>query len=176
MQVDQFTVSLQLLSGVPQLRSVQIHVVSSTRIRPVREREKATGKGYSWKSLAEALYSGNNYLDTALLSLIREQGESLSQAVVFSDHCVIHYEFNACVEIPKTKSQRFVYNYKKGNFEGLRSSLSTIDLTLCIEHDNINDDWKSWRNTFLGAVSKYVPCKKLEGRKQLPWINGTIYT
>jgi hypothetical protein len=57
----------------------------------------------------------------------------------------------------------------KSNFEGLRSSLSTIDLTLCIGHDNINDDWKSWRNPFLGAVSKYVPSKKLKRQKQLPF-------
>ena len=38
--------------------------------------------------------------------------ESPDNAVVFTDHCVLHYEFNAFVEIPKTKSQRFVYNYK----------------------------------------------------------------
>jgi hypothetical protein len=95
--------------------------------------------------------------------------ESPDNAVVFTDHCVLHYEFNVFVEIPKTKNQRFVYNYKKSNFEGLRSSLSTIDLTLCIGHDNINDDWKSWRNPFLGAVSKYVPSKKLKRQKQLPF-------
>jgi hypothetical protein len=38
--------------------------------------------------------------------------ESTDNAVVFTDHCVFHYEFNAFVEIPKTKSRRFVYNYK----------------------------------------------------------------
>ena len=67
-----------------------------------------------------------------------------------------------------------MYNYKKGDFNGLCSSLPTINLLSCIEHDNINDDWESWRSALLEAVSKYIPCKKLKERKDLPWINGTI--
>ena len=120
----------------------------------------------------------NNILDLIITNVPEHVNitdvESPDNTVIFPDHCVLHYKFNAFVEIPKTKSQRFIYNYKKGNFEGLRSSLSTIDFILCIEHDNINDDWTSWRNTFLGAISKYVPSKKLKGRKQLLWINGMI--
>jgi hypothetical protein len=120
----------------------------------------------------------NNILDLIITNVPEHVNitdvESPDNTVIFPDHCVLHYKFNAFVEIPKTKSQRFIYNYKKGNFEGLRSSLSTIDFILCIEQDNINDDWTSWRNTFLGAISKYVPSKKLKGRKQLLWINGMI--
>ena len=100
--------------------------------------------------------------------------ETPSNAAVFTDHCVLHYEFNAIVKTAKSKTQRFVYNYKKGDFNVLCSSLSTINLTSCIEHDSINDDWESWRSAFLEAVSKYIPCKKLKERKEMPWINGTI--
>ena len=97
-----------------------------------------------------------------------------SNAAVLTDHCVLHYEFNAFVKTAKSKTQRFVYNYKKGDFNGLCSSLPTINLLSCIEHDNISDDWESWRSAFLEAVPKYISCKKLKERKDLPWINGTI--
>ena len=45
-----------------------------------------------------------------------------SNAAVFTDHCVLHYEFNAFVKTAKSKTQRLVYNYKKGDFNGLCSS------------------------------------------------------
>ena len=39
--------------------------------------------------------------------------EMPSNAAVFTDHCVLHYEFNAFVKTAKSKTQRFMYNYKK---------------------------------------------------------------
>ena len=108
------------------------------------------------------------------INIIDNDVETPSNAAVFTDQCVLHYEFNAFVKTAKSKTQRFVYNYKKGVFNGLCSSLSTINLLSYIEHANINDDWQSWRSTFLEAVSKYIPCIKLKERKDLPWINRTI--
>ena len=42
--------------------------------------------------------------------------ETPSNAAVFTDHCVLHYEFNTFVKTTKSKTQRFVYNYKKGDW------------------------------------------------------------
>lgn len=101
--------------------------------------------------------------------------ESAESASIFTDHCVIHYEFNAFVKTPTTKNARFVYDYKNSSFDSLRSSLSNINLTSCVEQQaNINDGWQTWKSAFLSAVSKHVPRKRIKGRKQLPWINGTI--
>lgn len=120
----------------------------------------------------------NNILDLIITNIPEHvtitDVESAESAAIFTDHCVIHYEFNEFVKVPTTKSERFVYGYKVSNFEGLRSSLSDINLTSCLDHANINDDWQCWKSTFLSVVSEYVPRKRLKGRKQLPWINGTI--
>ena len=94
-------------------------------------------------------------------------------AAVFTDHSVVFYELNAFAKIP-AKTRRYVYDYGKGDFEGLRSALAAKNLCSNLEHDDINNDWQSWKNTFLQTVSEYVPRKKLKGRNPLPWITGNI--
>ncbi len=55
-------------------------------------------------------------------------------------------------------------------------ALREIDLFLTISEssDDINIDWKHWKETFLSTVSKHIPKKKIRGRNPLPWINGDI--
>ena len=70
----------------------------------------------------------------------------------FTDHSVITFHFNAFIKAPP-KTLRFVYDYAKGNFEGLRTALSAINLSSIIANDDINTDWCQWKDTFLVAVS-----------------------
>ena len=91
-------------------------------------------------------------------------------AAVFTDHSVVFYELNAFAKIP-AKIRRYVYEYGKGD---LRSALAGKNLCSNLEHDDINNDWQSWKNTFLQMVSEYVSRKKLKGRNPLPWITGNI--
>ena len=86
---------------------------------------------------------------------------------------MISFEFSAFIKAP-TKTHRSVYDYEKGDFEGLRTALSAINLSAVLGCDDINIDWQQWRDTFLAAVSDYIPMKRLKGRNPLPWINGTI--
>ena len=69
---------------------------------------------------------------------------------------------------------RFVYDYTKGDFEGLRAALSAINLSLIIANDDINTDWHKWKDTFLVAVSDYIQTKWLKGRNPIPWRSGAI--
>ena len=56
---------------------------------------------------------------------------------VFTDHSVIISQFNAFIKAaPKTL--RFVYDYAKGDFDGLRTALSAINLSSIIANDDIN--------------------------------------
>ena len=100
--------------------------------------------------------------------------ETPRSAGIYTDHSVIHYEFSAFIGNEKRKGSRFAYDYNKTNFDDLRSHLVYIDLLSCVTHSDVNDDWKSWKTSFLSAVSKHVPCKKIRTQKQLPWINGAI--
>ena len=120
---------------------------------------------------------GNNILDLVITSVPEHititNVESPENAVFFTDHCLIFYEFNSFIKV-RTKSHRYTYDYGKGDFDGLRSALSAKNLCLNLDHANINDDWKSWKDIFLDTVSKHIPRKKIKGRNPLPWINGTI--
>ena len=62
----------------------------------------------------------------------------------------------AMVKAP-TKIHRNVYNYKKADFAGLRHALNAVDLSLQLVNDNIDDVWQHWKDTFLAAVSDFVP-------------------
>jgi hypothetical protein len=119
----------------------------------------------------------DNILDLLITSVPEHvtitQIETPENAAVFTDHYVVFYKLNASVTIP-AKTHRYVYDYGKGVFEGLRSALSAKKLCSNLDHEDINNDWQSWKNTFLQTVSKYVPCKKIKGRNPLPWITGNI--
>ena len=67
---------------------------------------------------------------------------------------------------------RFVYDYTKGLFEGLRTALSAINLSSIIANDDINTDWHQWKGTFLVAVSDYIQTNRLKGRNPIPWRSG----
>ena len=67
---------------------------------------------------------GDNILDLQITSVPEHvtitQIETPENAAVFTDHSVVFYELNAFVTI-QAKTRRYVYDYGKGDFEGLRS-------------------------------------------------------
>ena len=72
------------------------------------------------------------------------------------------------------KTLRFVYDYAKGDFEGLRTALSAINLSSIVANDDINTDWHQWKDTFLAAVPDHIQTKMLKGRNPIPWMSGAI--
>ncbi|XP_028419259.1 uncharacterized protein LOC114545074, partial [Dendronephthya gigantea] len=91
-----------------------------------------------------------------------------------TDHNAIIFDlFLSYNPFPKLK--RTVFDYRRSDFDGLRRHLQTLDLSQHIsENGEINQDWISWKNAFLEAVSKFVPTKTLRDRNHLPWMNSTI--
>lgn len=60
-----------------------------------------------------------------------------------------------------------MFDYDKGDFDSLRNALRAVNLTSILGSDDINADWKNWKDVFLAAVSDYIPTKKLEGKHPL---------
>ena len=122
---------------------------------------------------------GNNILDLVItnapdhisLQDILSPGES----ALLTDHHPISFDFTAFLKAPR-KFVRNVYDYAKGDFEGLcgalraRSSYSTISDS----GEDIDTDWERWKKIFVTAVSNFIPHKKHKGRNPLPWIDGNI--
>ena len=72
---------------------------------------------------------GNNVLDIVISSVPEEvtitEVLKPDEAEIFNDHRVVVFELAISIKaLPK--SQRFVYDYRKGDFDGLRSSLLAI--------------------------------------------------
>ena len=96
-------------------------------------------------------------------------------ADIATDHGIVSFEFQMALKAPP-KMNRFVYDYNKGDFKGLRSSLRAANLSNLISADaaDINNDWCCWKDVVLAAVADFIPKKKLKGTNPLPWINGSI--
>ena len=52
----------------------------------------------------------------------------------------ILFKVDAFIKAP-AKTIRSVYDYSKGDFEGLRRDLSAIDVISTLDHEDINLDW-----------------------------------
>ena len=98
-----------------------------------------------------------------------------SDTEIFTDHSAIVCNLSLlCNSIPKIK--RTVFGYRRAGFDGLRSHLHSLHLTeLISDAGDISQDWCSWKNTFLAAVSDFVPTKKLQTRNHLPWMNQILH-
>ena len=77
---------------------------------------------------------------------------SPDKAGVFTDHCVVLFEYN-CLVNASSHPRKFVYDYANGDFEGLREALSAINLSSIVGHNNIDDDWRCWKD--------FAPSKRL---------------
>ena len=93
---------------------------------------------------------------------------------VFTDHGVVCFEFRASTKA-QHKVNRTVYDYRRGDFEGLRRALESINLcNLVRDSENIDLAWTEWKDVFMSAVSDYIPTRKIKGRNTPPWISGEI--
>ncbi|CAB3982957.1 Hypothetical predicted protein [Paramuricea clavata] len=70
---------------------------------------------------------------------------------------------------------RTVYDYQRGNFDALRSSLESENLSNLISAEgDIDHDWLIWKSTFLTIVADHIPTKRLRSRKYVPWLTEKI--
>jgi hypothetical protein len=58
--------------------------------------------------------------------------------------------------------QELHHDYARSDMDALCVALREIDLSLTMSEssDDINIDWKHWKETYLSTVSKHVPKKK----------------
>ena len=63
---------------------------------------------------------------------------SPDKAGVFTDHCVVLFEYNSFLNA-SSHPRKFVYHYANGDFEALREALSAINLSFIYGHSNIDE-------------------------------------
>ncbi len=114
----------------------------------------------------------NNILDLIIASqdhLIKNVtvGEHLSSC----DHKVVRADINITTNVVENKI--FVPNFRRGNFERLRTELSHLSLPAST---SVDDAWSYFKNQLLTHQSKFIPnCeKRSSNNKNHPWFNNEI--
>ena len=95
-----------------------------------------------------------------------------------SQNIFIPFNFeSAWIFSPKhlPKIYRTVYDYRHGNFTALKSSLERLNLSdLISANGDINDEWCTWKDTFLTTVKSHIPTAKLRSRNHIPLMTSDI--
>ena len=98
----------------------------------------------------------------------------MDSGLFITDHDTIVFNLKTSIKAAP-KLNRTVFDYRRGNMDGLGSALAMIDFSNIIEQgQDINNCWEQWKITFLSVVRDYIPTKKIQGRNCPPWINGSI--
>ena len=67
----------------------------------------------------------------------------------------------------KTKGQIHLLNFSKGDYVGLCHFLSTVDLSLCFQTEDIEFIWSFLNNLIKDAINKFVPTAPISYNNQL---------
>ena len=47
---------------------------------------------------------------------------------------------------------RFVYSYKKADFDALKDTLDATPFLCALDNENVDDDWQCWHDLFIACV------------------------
>ncbi len=95
--------------------------------------------------------------------LLSNCAEIVENVTTFTPGQVFPTEHHAVEFSIKTKFKRSepvprkVFDFNRGNFDELRSSLLRILPDFTMSTDSIDDCWLKWKKLFLDAVGKFVP-------------------
>ena len=64
----------------------------------------------------------------------------IDKAGLFTDHRTVFLEFHTLVKVP-VKTHRSVYDYAKGDFDGLRNALRSVNLTIVVGEGDLDSCW-----------------------------------
>ena len=118
----------------------------------------------------------NNILDLVLttapdnvvyLSCVSAKTMDLS-----SDHSLTF--FDVLLHIKSTGfDKRTVFDFHRADWNGLYHALNHSNLSPN-ESSDINDDWKRWKDLFLGVAAEFIPLKTFKRRSSPPWIDSEV--
>ena len=68
-----------------------------------------------------------------------------------------------------------MYDYRNGDFDGLRGTLEALNLcSLIQDSDDTNLDWTFWKDAFMSAVLDFILTKTIKGKNTPRWITSDI--
>ena len=93
-----------------------------------------------------------------------------------SDLCAVTYNVNLTVK-RQTKQDRYVYQYGKGDLEGVKRDLRAFKDDFLSKESlkrPVNDNWNLLKGALVSSIKKNIPQKKITSRWNLPWMTTEI--
>ena len=93
-----------------------------------------------------------------------------------SDHYAVTYNVNLTVKQQK-KPDRYVYQYRKGDLEGVKCDLGTFKDDFLSKEPlkrPVNDNWNLLKDALVSSIKKNIPQKKITSRWNLLWMTPEI--
>ena len=91
-----------------------------------------------------------------------------------SDHVVVKWNYIVAYDIIEyDEKYNKQFNFRKGNYKGLKEHFKEIKWEEELNLDNINDQYTKFCDIYKMGVNKFVPYKKLSGiRRKNQWMDG----
>ncbi len=97
-----------------------------------------------------------------------------SSTCVKSDNRAITFDVHIRMKT-KQQTKRTVYNYKKGDFNGLREALNLLNLSDIVSSENdVDIAWMKWKDAFVTAVDTYIPKFTTKSKSSPPYVTSDL--
>ena len=90
-----------------------------------------------------------------------------------SDHLAVSFSMLTKLKRLK-KSGRAVYNFKKADLSGLKSTLRNISWDTVFVDNDIDASFACWYDMFLSCVDEFVPKVVIKDANRPPWIDKEV--
>ena len=124
---------------------------------PVQSRLCDMVQDYSLHQLVQQGTRGSNILDLVLTNdpALVENVDVVENLDV-CDHDAVQFDLALCIS-RTYQPRRFVYNYKKADFDAFRDYMANIPWECTQMDDGIEENWQNWKDTFNAAVMEASP-------------------
>jgi Reverse transcriptase (RNA-dependent DNA polymerase)/Endonuclease-reverse transcriptase len=117
-----------------------------------------------------------------ILDLVMTTEEGMIQGIEYtdpigrSDHVVLGWTFQCYAEVLVSRVRKYVYD--KGDYEGMRSVLGSVDWNEALSGKSVGEQWDTVCGRIRSGVNRFIPCKKSNvsgiGHRRPLWMNDRV--
>ena len=119
-------------------------------------------------------HRSGNVLDlvfTNIPSLIKNMKVLEQNEMCHSDHFAITFSIDAKTKYVK-QPKRKVYNYSKGNYQGLNNDLYGVDWDMVFRCNDPYTTWNRFQKILGDCCDRWIPKKTIRSQFQPPWYDS----
>ena len=107
-------------------------------------------------------------------SLLRNLSVTESSPLLPSGHCKICFSIQSNSRPRQRKHPTFVFNFTKGDYNGMCDYLLDIDFSDCLFSSSIEQAWSILKYAILTAMHIYIPKVRVKPKHHPKWFNSEI--